>query len=390
MQLLIFSSSSSSSLPPPLPDVLINEIPAYWFEAHSHFSQHATFYLWHGLAFSTQKTYSSGQQSYIDFVRVCPSLLHSPDHYLPATNHRSLECVTSLGDRALMPKTIKSYISSVCSLHVNAGLPFECCKSPTVQCLVRGIKFFYRERVHTLKLPIMLAILRKLTSVSGNLSFDAAIKLAWAGFLRCGEFTVANRQSFDPTIHLTCFSVKFAPSIVDPTHIRLTLPLSKTNPFRKGVSILIAMALGNRGSECVQFLHCNTCLLMIHSLLQTLLYLWMVLASISLEIYSSLSLNIVWQSLVWIRPSILVTASIRAWQLLPLWSNIQTMRFNCLGIGAVMLTNSILMCLMLAFSTSHLISIWPLLLLQFLTLRFSLLLLFWLELDLSHFCEEVL
>ncbi|KAF8803586.1 hypothetical protein BYT27DRAFT_7109636, partial [Phlegmacium glaucopus] len=137
----------------------------------------------------------------------------------------------------LMPKTIKSYLSSVCSLHVDAGLPFEACESPTVQRLIRGIKHFYGEKVRTPKLPITIIVLQKLASRSGdlslkdNLNFNAAIKLAWAGFLHCGEFTVANGQRFDPTIHLTRSSVEFSPSIEEPTHIRLTLPCSKTDPF---------------------------------------------------------------------------------------------------------------------------------------------------------------
>ena len=157
-----------------------------------------------------------------------------------------------------MPKTIKSSISSVRSLHVDASLPFECCESPMVQHLVRGIKCFYGEKVRTPKLPITLPILQKLTSMSGdlslrdNLNFNAAIKIAWSGFLRCGEFTVPNRHSFDPTIHLTRSSITFIPSLAEPTHIRLTLPSSKTDPFRKGVSILVARVLseGESDSTC--------------------------------------------------------------------------------------------------------------------------------------------
>ena len=155
-----------------------------------------------------------------------------------------------------MPKTIKSYLSSVCSLHVNAGLPFECCKSPTVQHLIRGIKHLYGEKACTQKLPITLAIVQRLSAVSGDLgirdnaNFDAAVKLAWAGFLQCGEYTVANSQSFNPAIHLTRSSVKFIPNIEEPTHIHLTLPSSKTDPFRKGVSIFVAKALASKESTC--------------------------------------------------------------------------------------------------------------------------------------------
>jgi hypothetical protein len=251
-----------------MPDILTNEVPSYWFEVHAHFSRCTTFYLWHGLASSTQKTYSSGQRSYINFVRVWPSLLFAPGQYLPATSKGILEWVMSLRDRALMPKTIKSYLSSVCSLHVDAGLPFECCESLTVQCLIRGIKHFYGEKAHTPKLPITLAILHRLISVSGDLSlrdnanFDAVVKLAWAGFLRCGEFTVANGQRFNPTIHLTRSSVESIPNIDEPMHICLTLPSLKTDPFRKRVSILIAKAPGSGESRstcavlALQYLFC--------------------------------------------------------------------------------------------------------------------------------------
>jgi hypothetical protein len=168
-----------------------------------------------------------------------------------------------------MPKTIKSYLSSVHSLPVDASLPFKCCESLTVQCLIRGIKHFYGEKARTPKLPITLAILCRLISVSGDLSlrdnanFSAAVKLAWAGFLQCGEFTVANGQSFNPTIHLTRSLVKFIPNIDEPMHICLTLPSSKTDLFKKRVLILIAEAPGSGESRstctvlALQYLFCH-------------------------------------------------------------------------------------------------------------------------------------
>ncbi|KAF9440598.1 hypothetical protein P691DRAFT_793181 [Macrolepiota fuliginosa MF-IS2] len=58
--------------------------------------------------------------------------------------------------------------------------------------------------------------------------FQAATTITGAGFLRCCKFTT------------TCLS--FHPSISDPNHIQLELPASKTDPFCKGVSILIAKA----------------------------------------------------------------------------------------------------------------------------------------------------
>lgn len=155
-----------------------------------------------------------------------------------------------------MPKTIKSYLSSVCSLHVDACLPFDSCESPTIQRVIRGIKHYYGERQRNPKMPITLSILQQLASIPGDLSlaggadFDAVIGLAWAGFLRCGEFTLSKGEKFDPSIHLTRSSIEFIPNIFYPTHIRLVLPTSKTDPFRKGVAILISRAPSSAKTTC--------------------------------------------------------------------------------------------------------------------------------------------
>ena len=162
-----------------------------------------------------------------------------------------LEWVSHLGFRGLQPKTIKNYLSGIRSLHVDEGLPFDACESETVQRAIRGIKRFFGEKDRVPKHPITLDVLQKLASVAGNrscifdASFDAATKVAWAGFLRCGEFTLRDKEAFNPAVNLTRESVTFVPSLENPTHVRLDLPASKTDPFRKGVSILIGAAPGH-------------------------------------------------------------------------------------------------------------------------------------------------
>ena len=64
---------------------------------------------------------------------------------------------------------------------------------------------------------------------------STSIKLAWAGFLQCGEFMVPNGQRFDSTVYLTRNAVEFIPSIEEPAYVHLTLPSSRTDPFCKGV-----------------------------------------------------------------------------------------------------------------------------------------------------------
>ena len=51
-------------------------------------------------------------------------------------------------------------------------------------------------------------------------------------------------ERFVPQQHLTRDSVRFLPSFDNATHVQLTLPASKTDPFRKGVTILLSAAPG--------------------------------------------------------------------------------------------------------------------------------------------------
>jgi len=70
--------------------------------------------------------------------------------------------------------------------------------------------------------------------------------LTFSTFLRCREFTIPASKDFDLAVHLTTDAIKFVPSLEQPSHVVLTLPSSKTDPFRKGVDILIARAPGAR------------------------------------------------------------------------------------------------------------------------------------------------
>ena len=55
---------------------------------------------------------------------------------------------------------------------------------------------------------------------------------------------VGKGSKFNASLNLTQNSIQFLPNFDTATHARLSLPASKTNPFRKGVSIAIATAPG--------------------------------------------------------------------------------------------------------------------------------------------------
>ncbi|KAJ7252605.1 hypothetical protein C8J57DRAFT_1474228 [Mycena rebaudengoi] len=149
------------------------------------------------------------------------------------------------------PPTIKAYLCHVRSMHTDADIPFTVCDSPMVQRLFRGIKRFHgdpdRAPKSPITLPVLLAMLDTLQPgvVAGHDQLYASWCLAFAAFLRSGEFTL-KRGKFHRQTCLSRDSVEFLPSLENPDRVILTLPASKTDPFRKGIRITVAAAPGHR------------------------------------------------------------------------------------------------------------------------------------------------
>jgi hypothetical protein len=92
---------------------------------------------------------------------------------------------------------------------------------------------------------LLLRILARLdTSTQEGATYHAAFCTAFAGFLRVGEFTWTSAEwllgaADFSTWHVTRRSVKF---LDDDFRLYLTLPASKTDHFRMGITITIAGA----------------------------------------------------------------------------------------------------------------------------------------------------
>jgi len=120
-----------------------------------------------------------------------------------------------------------------------------------VQWLIHGIKKYFGEHNHNMVLPITIEVLHHIVATICPLSsfeeatFDAAIKKVFSTFLHCSEFTEKKTMSSEAisSIKLTCGEVVLLPNAANPTHAHLTIPSSKSDPFWKGVSVLIAAAL---------------------------------------------------------------------------------------------------------------------------------------------------
>ena len=66
----------------------------------------------------------------------------------------------------------------------------------------------------------------------------ATVTLCFFGFLRSGEVILPFDSSFDPATHLTINDISVNDT-TNPTWLKLCLKASKTDPFRKGVDVVV-------------------------------------------------------------------------------------------------------------------------------------------------------
>ena len=135
-----------------------------------------------------------------------------------------------------------------------------------LQRILRGIKIFHaaRETEPRERLPITRDILLRLTTeldqnTHEGATFHAAFCLAFAAFLRIGEFTWSNSEWLSDgdfkQWHITRNSIRFHPPGQRPDRLYLTLPTSKTDPFRRGITLTIAAAAQEPSDDP----HSDTC-----------------------------------------------------------------------------------------------------------------------------------
>jgi len=185
--------------------------------------------LWHGLASSTRKSYSIGQASYVRFVK------KHGFHTFPVTFEALAEFIAETAEQTSV-ETAKAYVSHLRSLHIDHGHNTDIFNDKRIKLVLRGASWTYtskpiQERMEITK-EVLEAMLNNLHSTHDDLNLRAAFCLAFSAFLRIGEFTWSqwNDQSF--LLHISRGSVQFVPG-----GLLLQLPASKTDPFRKGVSI---------------------------------------------------------------------------------------------------------------------------------------------------------
>jgi len=156
-------------------------------------------YFTHGLADSTQRTYSAPQRQYLAFSS---RLDLSP---FPASEQTLMLFVTELASR-IHPQSIPVYLSAIRALHIAHGYPIPLDDTLQLGQTVRGI-----SRLHGItakqKLAITIELLGDMKQFISLSSHDDYVKwsaMATAHFflLRCGEFTVLHPKDFRPDRNL--------------------------------------------------------------------------------------------------------------------------------------------------------------------------------------------
>lgn len=195
------------------------------------------------IAPSTARVYATGQKRYLSFCR------DSKSAPLPTSEHKLCLFVAHLASEGLQHSSIKGYLSAVRRLQIVQGLgdPFVA-SWPMLECTLRGIKMRQAKKVATRpasRLPITPDILRLLRKHWERESRDPDCIMLWAaccmcffGFLRSGEITVPSAAEYDADCLLSEGDVRLD-SVSKPTVVQVRIKASKTDPFRKGVSVYL-------------------------------------------------------------------------------------------------------------------------------------------------------
>lgn len=232
-------------------------------------------FIFNCIAPSTRLTYQAALNSYLNCFTG-----FGEDAPFPATQVSLILWLTHSATRAqrpLAPSTLRTYLSSLVTLHEEMGFRNLLEDKPLVNRCFKGIKRFKGAASKLIRRPIttdLLAAIRTLLNDSFCCRlYWAAATLATYGLLRMGEFTVSQSQS-NAFKMLTLQQLKLMKENgaqvsmntlesdhdqwTSVTHMSLTLRTSKTDPFRKTVTIHIGNTIPVQAM--VNYLRLHPCL----------------------------------------------------------------------------------------------------------------------------------
>ncbi len=203
--------------------------------------------LWNGLAKGTRSNYFGAITNYEEICKqdglpAWPASSESLANYVTSRAYPSSNTLRA----QLRPTTIRSYLSALRSHHIDHQLSLEVFDNNTfVSRLISGAERLFPWSKKT-RLPLTQDVLRKMlhpwqeSQELDEVNLCAAWSMAYAGFLRMGEFTYKNEPLDVQTARrLTRADITFAE---DDSYYTITLRQSKTDRHFEGVSILITAA----------------------------------------------------------------------------------------------------------------------------------------------------
>lgn len=199
-------------------------------------------YIWWGLAITIRQSYQTALNSY---TNECAFRYTPP---FPTTVQLLASWVASLDRRRLQTRSIKSYITGVRFAQLDIGATQEelqVFRHPSLQRLVNGIKRLQgkvgRKEQQPIIRPILLKMLARFDqNILRGASFHAAFCLAFAAFLCIGKFTYSAAKLNIDLSEFQQWHVTRGSLFLGVDQVELSLPASKTDPFRQGVTITIA------------------------------------------------------------------------------------------------------------------------------------------------------
>jgi hypothetical protein len=159
--------------------------------------------------------------------------------------------VAHLYTEKLAANTVKNYLAAVRHAQISLGMGDpQMGNMPRLEYVVKGLKRRVMPAQNRQRLPITPEILGQLKRVwqVGTDRRDmamlwAAATMCFFGFLRLGEVVVPSDTGFDSSRHLTYTDVK-VDSQAAPRYLEVRIKVSKTDPFRKGVSVFLGWTGG--------------------------------------------------------------------------------------------------------------------------------------------------
>ncbi|XP_073258365.1 uncharacterized protein [Porites lutea] len=197
-----------------------------------------------GLAWTTNRTYGSGEKRFIQFC-LSNRLMSQEGDILPASEGTLIYFASYLA-RTVKHSTIKLYLAAVRNLHISCGHGDPLSGKLLLKKILRGI-LRYQGQSRILRQPVTPGVLQTIKPILhswlGDHDFSmvwAAFTLAFFAFLRCSEFTYQGISRFRPQVDLSTDCVSFHPSLASPQRMSIFLKASKTDTFRQGHTLVIA------------------------------------------------------------------------------------------------------------------------------------------------------